>query len=113
MLSSPPLRQSFNFHQFPLPPTFDHEILQPQPNLQLQQILTTRTKSRVDKSSDEDSTIVEEDIRKSEDDVIKNKYRSLAARKEVNENIPQIKFLNSLKKNSNGITDITSLKFEY
>ena len=41
------------------------------------------------------------------------KNRSPAARKEVNENIPQINILNSLQKNSNGITDITSPKFEY
>ena len=48
------------------------ETLQ-QPNLQRQQSLTTKTKSRVDKSLDEDSTILEEEMRKSEDDVMKNK----------------------------------------
>ena len=44
---------------------------------------------------------------------MKNKNRSPAARKELNEYIPQINILNSIQKNSNGITDSTSLKFEY
>ena len=96
LLSHPPPRQRFNLPQFPPPPIFDHETLQPQPNLQIQQILTTKIKSRVDKSSDEDSTILKEEIRKSKDDMMKNKNRSPAARKEVNENIPQINILKSL-----------------
>ena len=44
---------------------------------------------------------------------MKNKNRSPAARKELNEYIPQINILNSIQKNSNGITDSTSLKFAY
>ena len=62
---------------------------------------------------DEDSTILKEEIRKSEDDVMKNKNRSPPARKEVNEYIPQINISNSLQKNSNGDTDSTSPKFAY
>ena len=112
LLSFTPIRQTFNLPQtFPPPPTFAQETLQSQPKLQLKHTITTKTKSRVNKAMDKDSKILDEEILKYEDDVMKNKNRSLVARKELNEYIPKINILNSLQRNSNGITDSTSLKF--
>ena len=62
---------------------------------------------------DEASNIINEEVRKSEDNVIKNNYRLPAARKELNKQISQITISNSLQKNSNGNTDSTSPKFAY
>ena len=62
---------------------------------------------------DEASKIIDEKVRNSEDDIIKNNYRSPAARKELNKYISQITISNSLQNNSNGNTNSISPKFAY
>ena len=94
LLPPPSTRRNSKSSQSP-PPTFARETLQsPEggfivltddpsvsalhlpPTLQTNQTITIKTNSRVNKSMDEASKIIDEEVRKSEDDVMKNNYRS-------------------------------------
>ena len=84
------------------------------PKLHTNQTITIKNnKPRVNKSKDEAPKDIAEEVRKSEDDVIKNNYGSPAARKELNKYISQLTMTNSLHQTSNGTTDSTTPNVAY
>ena len=76
-------------------------------------ITIKNNKPQVTESKFEVSKNIAYEVRKDEDNVIKNNYRSPAARKELNKYISQITITNSLRQTSNGTTDRTTPNFAY
>ena len=100
----PPIRRNSIISQPPPPTTSIVPPLLPPPStrrkskLQTNQTIPIKPNSRVNKSKDAASKTIDVEVRKSEDDVIKNKYRSPAARKGLKKYISQITISNSLQK---------------
>ena len=100
----PPTHRNSIISQPPPPTTSIVPPLLPPPStrrkskLQTNQTIPIKPNSRVNKSKDAASKTIDEEVRKSEDDVIKNNYQSPAARKELNKYISQITIPNSLQK---------------